>query len=671
MPSSLAGSVHRSGATAARSPTSGRTISSARRWSAACERVGVPLERIEDIAAGCVNPAHEGMGDIARWARARRRAFRTPSRRPPSTASARRRCRARSQIAHAIRSDELGVGPRRRGRVDVALGLGVHEGRGALHAARAGVLLDTMWAGAGGPPNPALLARDAYIEMIADGAERGRPLRADARGDRRLRAALPPARRRRRDSGRLAKEIHPVEIPGHPQEAGHDLRARRVHPRRHDGREARCASAAAEHDPDDGRQLVAPERRRQRCRARQRRRRRGARRRAAGAGRLVGDPCARSAGDGDRAGVGVRRRRWSAPAWRPRRSTSGRSTRPSRAGARRPARAAEAARRLRGPGREAQPERRGGRDRPSVRVVGHALRARRSRPSCASAGRATASSACASARARESLWCSRTPRRPLPEPTLEPLDRPQYAGEVASPASPSLSDRSWRRSPGRRGAHRRGRRGAVRRRRSTLSVHRDHRGRGGHPGRGRARDRPARRLWVPGRDEPPVGPDGLPDGGRDAADALHRGRPRRPAPASVRRRPARRSAAVDVHGPPRGTAAASRGSGSRSSARARREPTRRIVEFARRSRLPVHLARPRALRRRRGHGARSARSTPGELPLVRLPGGTELRNPSNGEVSRALGDRPRARRPRGGRPRRHRRRAGRAGSCGLRRVRGP
>src|SRR5713226_1171032 len=34
-------------------------------WS--CERVGVDLDRIEDIAAGCVNPAHEGMGDIARW----------------------------------------------------------------------------------------------------------------------------------------------------------------------------------------------------------------------------------------------------------------------------------------------------------------------------------------------------------------------------------------------------------------------------------------------------------------------------------------------------------------------------------------------------------------------------------------------------------------------------
>src|SRR5260370_26525288 len=34
---------------------------------AACERVGVTLDRIEDITAGCVNPAHEGMGDGARW----------------------------------------------------------------------------------------------------------------------------------------------------------------------------------------------------------------------------------------------------------------------------------------------------------------------------------------------------------------------------------------------------------------------------------------------------------------------------------------------------------------------------------------------------------------------------------------------------------------------------
>src|SRR5580693_10104267 len=34
---------------------------------AACGRVGVPLERVEDITAGCVNTAHEGMGDIGRW----------------------------------------------------------------------------------------------------------------------------------------------------------------------------------------------------------------------------------------------------------------------------------------------------------------------------------------------------------------------------------------------------------------------------------------------------------------------------------------------------------------------------------------------------------------------------------------------------------------------------
>src|ERR1700712_2164048 len=34
----------------------------------ACERVRVELGAIEDIVAGCVNPAHEGMGDVGRWA---------------------------------------------------------------------------------------------------------------------------------------------------------------------------------------------------------------------------------------------------------------------------------------------------------------------------------------------------------------------------------------------------------------------------------------------------------------------------------------------------------------------------------------------------------------------------------------------------------------------------
>ena len=35
----------------------------------ACERVGVGLDQVEDIVAGCVNPAHEGMGDVARGRR--------------------------------------------------------------------------------------------------------------------------------------------------------------------------------------------------------------------------------------------------------------------------------------------------------------------------------------------------------------------------------------------------------------------------------------------------------------------------------------------------------------------------------------------------------------------------------------------------------------------------
>jgi hypothetical protein len=39
---------------------------------AACAKAGVELDRIEDVAAGCVNLAHQGMGDIA-LGRSRRR----------------------------------------------------------------------------------------------------------------------------------------------------------------------------------------------------------------------------------------------------------------------------------------------------------------------------------------------------------------------------------------------------------------------------------------------------------------------------------------------------------------------------------------------------------------------------------------------------------------------
>src|SRR6195256_2861319 len=76
---------------------------------AACQRTGVPLDRIEDISAGCVNPAHEGMGDIARWAAL---AAGVPDSVPAATVN--RFCASSLtgmiSIAHAIRSGELGIG---------------------------------------------------------------------------------------------------------------------------------------------------------------------------------------------------------------------------------------------------------------------------------------------------------------------------------------------------------------------------------------------------------------------------------------------------------------------------------------------------------------------------------------------------------------------------------
>jgi thioredoxin reductase (NADPH) len=69
------------------------------------------------------------------------------------------------------------------------------------------------------------------------------------------------------------------------------------------------------------------------------------------------------------------------------------------------------------------------------------------------------------------------------------------------------------------------------------------------------------------------------------------------------------------------------------------ESTRRMVEYARRNRLPFTW---REEDREEGEGSDGAAAASGtleenELPLVRLPGGTELRNPTSGEVARALG----------------------------------
>jgi len=178
----------------------------------ACERVGVPLDRIEDIAAGCVNPAHEGMGDIARWGAL---AAGFPDSVPAATVN--RFCASSLtcaiQIAHAIRSDELGVGLAAGVESMSRSGWAFMKGDAPFMPRGPIFMLDTMWAGAGGPPNPALLARNAYIEMmqtaqnVADQYELSRE-EIDAFA---LRSHTKAAAAR--DSGRLAKEIHPVEIP--------------------------------------------------------------------------------------------------------------------------------------------------------------------------------------------------------------------------------------------------------------------------------------------------------------------------------------------------------------------------------------------------------------------------------------------------------------------------
>ena len=66
------------------------------------------------------------------------------------------------------------------------------------------------------------------------------------------------------------------------------------------------------------------------------------------------------------------------------------------------------------------------------------------------------------------------------------------------------------------------------------------------------------------------------------------------------------------------------------------EPTRRLVEFARRNRLPFTWLDTDLPEHVEGL-AQLTGLADDEIPLVRLPGGPELRNPSAGEVSRTLG----------------------------------
>ncbi|HEY1653362.1 MAG TPA: thiolase family protein [Acidimicrobiales bacterium] len=187
--------------------------------AAACQKVSVPLEKIEDISAGCVNVAHEGMGDIARWGAL---AAGFPDSVPAVTVN--RFCASSLtgaiSIAHAIRSGELGIGLAAGVESMSRSGWAQMKGDAPFSPRGPIFLLDTMWAGAGGPPNPVLLARNAYVEMIktaqnvADRYQLSREeIDAFALRSHRHAAAA-------RDSGRLAAEIHPVEIPVSRKEPG-------------------------------------------------------------------------------------------------------------------------------------------------------------------------------------------------------------------------------------------------------------------------------------------------------------------------------------------------------------------------------------------------------------------------------------------------------------------
>ena len=177
-------------------------------------------------------------------------------------------------------------------------------------------------------------------------------------------------------------------------------------------------------------------------------------------------------------------------------------------------------------------------------------------------------------------------------------------------------------------------------------------------------------VRLPRRDEPALRADRLPHRRRHRADALHRGRARGAAAAALRRRLAlgppalglRRSGAkllqqregigIEIIGP-----------------RDSSEETRRLRRLRRSAAPPAHLARPG--RRATEAAALVERLDDDELPLVRLPGGAELRRPSQRRALAGARDRARARAARGGRPARRRRRPGRPRRRRLRRLGGP
>jgi acetyl-CoA acetyltransferase family protein len=178
---------------------------------AACERVGAPLDRIEEITAGCVNVAHEGMGDLGRWAAL---AAGFPDSVPAMTVN--RFCASSLSgavsLSHAIRAGETDITLAAGAESMSRSGWTFMKGETPFSPRGPLILLDTMWSGAGGPPHPNLAARNAYISMIETAQNV-----ADKYGLTREEIDAFALRSHQhagtaRDSGRLAKEIHPIEI---------------------------------------------------------------------------------------------------------------------------------------------------------------------------------------------------------------------------------------------------------------------------------------------------------------------------------------------------------------------------------------------------------------------------------------------------------------------------
>jgi acetyl-CoA acetyltransferase family protein len=179
----------------------------------ALERAGVPSDAIEDVAAGVVNVAHEGMGDIARWAAL---AAGIPEAVPAYSIN--RFCAssltATINISNSIAVGEIGVGLAAGVESMSRSGWAFTKGERAFEPRGPRFMLDTMWAGAGGPPNPVLLERNAYIAMIetAQNVATKYAIPREEIDAFALRSHQHAAAAR--DSGRLAKEIFAVEVAG-------------------------------------------------------------------------------------------------------------------------------------------------------------------------------------------------------------------------------------------------------------------------------------------------------------------------------------------------------------------------------------------------------------------------------------------------------------------------